>query len=341
MSFVKTLKAYALTYNPLIPSNELTRSWILAESIPSLDEFWEGSSRSDWLLWILRQSDRLNKTLAAGIAVKCAQHVLGAFEDTYAESVRPRRALDAAAVWLREPTEHHRREALDCAAGAAQDGQLALKTATEVFAAAKNAGIADPKSAFQAALNNSFASVASSHLAAAFAAYSAFSAAAAAATPINPAPGRPAPNPATAFPSDDAAARTARAAASNIPALVDAIANDNRFIADAFAAFNSDLNTLSSLQAEHARNLPADDHAIAAALHSTNAAAVLAVSKIQKDNSDPKTAALFDAQGITAEMADAQTRSAVIAIDFTTRIDERKWQAEAIRELIRNPFKRT
>jgi len=63
----------------------------------------------------------MNKMQRVEIAIYCADRVIDIFEDKYPNDDRPRKAINAAKTWLKEPTEENRSaaNAADAAANAA------------------------------------------------------------------------------------------------------------------------------------------------------------------------------------------------------------------------------
>ena len=75
--------------------------------------------RADWLLWLLRKVDALDKVQYVELAVICAQTVLYIFEKKYPKDKRPRQAIEAAIKYAKEPTEENRKAAAAAADAAA------------------------------------------------------------------------------------------------------------------------------------------------------------------------------------------------------------------------------
>src|SRR3990167_3174397 len=74
--------------------------------------------RGDWMLWTLRHAETLTKFQYVELAVICAKPVLHIFEKKYPQDDRPRRAIEAAVEYAKNPTEANR-EIADAAANAA------------------------------------------------------------------------------------------------------------------------------------------------------------------------------------------------------------------------------
>jgi hypothetical protein len=67
--------------------------------------------RADWMLWLLKNTEALDKVGYVRLAVVCAQSVLDIYEKKYPDDKRPRLAIDAAIRYAREPTEKNREAA--------------------------------------------------------------------------------------------------------------------------------------------------------------------------------------------------------------------------------------
>ena len=67
-------------------------------------KMWRTCERSDWLFWALNQTQILTKKQSVEIAIACARHTLPIFEEKYPEDLRPRKAIEAAENWLRDPS---------------------------------------------------------------------------------------------------------------------------------------------------------------------------------------------------------------------------------------------
>ena len=89
----------------------------------------------------------MNRKQRTELAIFCAESVLPIFEDRYPEDKRPRKAIDAARVWLENPTEENRR----AAAYAADAAYAAYAAAAAGAVAAVAAAAADAADAAYAA----------------------------------------------------------------------------------------------------------------------------------------------------------------------------------------------
>src|ERR1035441_9472709 len=67
-------------------------------------KMWRTCERSDWLFWALNQTQILTKKQSVEIAIAYARHTLPIFEEKYPEDLRPRKAIEAAENWLRDPS---------------------------------------------------------------------------------------------------------------------------------------------------------------------------------------------------------------------------------------------
>jgi hypothetical protein len=99
--------------------------------------------RGDWLIWLLRKRNLLKKKLAVEIAVVCAKHVLGNYEKKYPDDLRPRKAIEAAKNWLKNPTAKNKNTAAASADAAYYAADAAASAAAYAYAAASAAASAD------------------------------------------------------------------------------------------------------------------------------------------------------------------------------------------------------
>jgi hypothetical protein len=74
-------------------------------------KIYDTCQRGDWLIWLLRKTDNITKAQAVAIAITGARHILKLYEKKYPGDKRPRRAVAAAAKWLKNPTEQNRQAA--------------------------------------------------------------------------------------------------------------------------------------------------------------------------------------------------------------------------------------
>ena len=92
--------------------------------------------RGDWLIWLLYNSNHLNKVTAVKIAVVCAEHVIPIFENKYPNDKRPRLAIEAALDWIKNPTGKNKLAAAAYAAAAASAAAYAATNAATAASAA-------------------------------------------------------------------------------------------------------------------------------------------------------------------------------------------------------------
>ena len=74
--------------------------------------------RYHWIWWTMRHT--LNKTQAVKVAIYAAESVIDIFEAKYPKDKRPRKAIEAAKAWLKNPCAETAREAARVAASAAE-----------------------------------------------------------------------------------------------------------------------------------------------------------------------------------------------------------------------------
>jgi hypothetical protein len=108
--------------------------------------------RADWMLWLLKNTEALDKVGYVRLAVVCAQSVLDIYEKKYPDDKRPRLAIDAAIRYAREPTEKNREAAAYAdAAYAAAYAAAAYAAYAAAYAAAAYAAAASADAAYAAA----------------------------------------------------------------------------------------------------------------------------------------------------------------------------------------------
>jgi Immunity protein Imm5 len=146
---------------------KLTEEWLRGEN-PCSDglafaarhkfnfrKIYAACPRSDWLLWLLRRAQAIDKPQAVQVSIACAEHVLDMYEKKYPEDKRPRQAIEAAQAWLQNPTEENRKAAAAAAAAAAYDA-----AAYDAYAAAAAAAYAAYAAAYDAAAYDTYAAAA-------------------------------------------------------------------------------------------------------------------------------------------------------------------------------------
>ncbi len=79
------------------------------------------------------------KPLSVEYAIGCARHVLPKYENKYPNDDRPRKAIEAAEKWLKEPTEENRISAAFATASAALSAGSAESAAASVGSATSSA----------------------------------------------------------------------------------------------------------------------------------------------------------------------------------------------------------
>lgn len=107
---------------------------------------WNKCERSDWLIWLLRRYELINKVHSVKIAIACAEPVLKIYEAKHPNDNRPRKAIEAAKAWLENPNDKTLNAAAAYAAAYADDSAAAAAS----YAAAA-AAYADDSAAYAAA----------------------------------------------------------------------------------------------------------------------------------------------------------------------------------------------
>ena len=135
----------------------------------SLKDILPKFERADWMVWTLRKAEACTKVQYAELAIICAKTVLSIYEMKYPEDDRPRKAIEAAMKYCKNPTEENRKDAANAAAAAADAAYAAA--ADDDAAADANAAAAN------AAADAAYAAAAYAAYAADAAAYAAYDAA--------------------------------------------------------------------------------------------------------------------------------------------------------------------
>ena len=96
-----------------------------ANQYKTLAEVYDNCERGDWLLWMLRHAKKINKRQAVQIAIFCAERVLPICEKANPDDNRPRKAIEAASAYLKNPCAKTKAaadaaDAADAAAAAAE-----------------------------------------------------------------------------------------------------------------------------------------------------------------------------------------------------------------------------
>ena len=152
----------------------------------TLEKFLPKFERADWMLWTLKRAKSLEKIHLVKIAIKCAESVIEIYERKYPKDDRPRKSIEAAIAYAKDPTEANRNASAASAASAA--ASYAAASAASAAAASYASYAADAASyaayaayaAASAAASYAAASAASAADAASYASYAAASAAASA-----------------------------------------------------------------------------------------------------------------------------------------------------------------
>jgi len=124
-----------------------------AKSFKSLSDAWENCERSDWMIWTLNKLDKWSHEQKVQIAISCAERVLPIFEKKYPKDKRPRKAIQAAKRYLKNPTDKNKKAAAaasyaasyaaaDAAADAAYAAAYAADAAADAVAASYAASYA-------------------------------------------------------------------------------------------------------------------------------------------------------------------------------------------------------
>ena len=88
---------------------------VLGEGL-TLKEFLPLFNRADWMLWTLKRAGSLtDKMVSVRIAIKCAEAVIDIYEKKYPNDSRPRKAIEAAVAYIKDPSEENRKSAYTAA----------------------------------------------------------------------------------------------------------------------------------------------------------------------------------------------------------------------------------
>jgi hypothetical protein len=118
----------------------------LSDPIKVIDKAME-LGRFDWANWLVVRL--LDKQQRVKYAILCAEEVLPIFEKEYPDDDRPRKAIEAARAWLKNPSSENARVA--AAARAAANAASAADAADAAYAAAYAAADAAASAAARAA----------------------------------------------------------------------------------------------------------------------------------------------------------------------------------------------
>jgi len=142
----------------------------------SLAEAWENCDRPDWMLWYYGRHTP-DKMVYIEIAIFAAEQVIGIYEKKHPDDNRPRKAIEAAREYLRNPSEETiktARAARSAAYAAASPADAARYAAYAAADAAADAAYAAAYAAASAAYaaDSAYAATDAAY-AAAYAAYAA------------------------------------------------------------------------------------------------------------------------------------------------------------------------
>jgi hypothetical protein len=107
--------------------------------------------RADWMLWTLGKAEACTKVQYVEMAVICARTVLNIYETEYSKDKRPRLAIEAAVLYVKNPTEDNRNAAYAAAYAAAEAADATTYAAARAAEAAYAAACAAAEAAARAA----------------------------------------------------------------------------------------------------------------------------------------------------------------------------------------------
>jgi len=117
-------------------------------------KIWNTCPRGDWMIWLLRQTQSIDRQTSVKLACLWAEHVLSIYESKYPDDKRPRLAIEAAKAWADNPTDEKLalvKLAADEAWKARRADAAAADAAAAAYAAAYAAYAAYAAAAFAAA----------------------------------------------------------------------------------------------------------------------------------------------------------------------------------------------
>jgi hypothetical protein len=117
----------------------------------TLDEFLPEFERADWMLWILKRAATLDKITYVRIAIKCAESVIDIYEKKNPKDERPRKAIEAAIAYVKDPSEKNRKAAAYAYADADAAAYAYADAAADAAAYAADAAAAAYAAAYAAA----------------------------------------------------------------------------------------------------------------------------------------------------------------------------------------------
>ena len=100
----------------------------------TLAQAWKTFDRSDWMFWLIRKSGKVSQSKLVLVACACAYSLLPDYERLYPGDDRPRKAIEAAERWAKEPTKKNKD-----AAYAVANAAYAAHTAVNAVANAASA----------------------------------------------------------------------------------------------------------------------------------------------------------------------------------------------------------
>ena len=103
----------------------------------SLKQTWAELERPDWMMWLYRNSKKIEKKKCVMIAVFSAESCLDKFESKYPDDKRPREAIETAKNVIKKDTEKNR------SAGSAWSAAESAGSAAESAWSAANKKICD------------------------------------------------------------------------------------------------------------------------------------------------------------------------------------------------------
>jgi len=68
-------------------------------------KIWNTCPRGDWMIWLLRKTQSIDKQTSVKLACLCAEHVLSIYESKYPDDTHPRLAIESAKAWADNPTD--------------------------------------------------------------------------------------------------------------------------------------------------------------------------------------------------------------------------------------------